>query len=73
MTDTSYPGMRGDNYWVTEGSGDNKRRVQKTRWRPAAGRFQRFFDDLLVIAGTGLPESRLPVLRVFLSHCTNRS
>jgi hypothetical protein len=62
MTDTRYTGQRGDHYWVTEGSGDNKRRVQKTRWRPASGRFQRFFDDVLVQAGAGLPENRLRAL-----------
>jgi hypothetical protein len=62
MTDTSYTGMRGDHYWVTEGSGNKKRRVQKTRWSPAAGRFQRFFDDVLVLAGSGLPEKRIRAL-----------
>ena len=62
MTDTSYTGQRGDHYQVTEGSGNNKRRVTKTRWRPAAGRFQRFFDDVLVLAGSGLPEARVRAL-----------
>jgi predicted RNA-binding Zn-ribbon protein involved in translation (DUF1610 family) len=62
MTDTSYTGQRGDHYWVTEGSGNKKRRVRKTRWRPASGRFQRFFDDLLVTAGSGLPEARVRAL-----------
>jgi predicted RNA-binding Zn-ribbon protein involved in translation (DUF1610 family) len=62
MTDTRYTGQRGDHYWVTEGSGDNKRRVRKTRWRPASGRFQRFFDDVLVPAGAGLPAKRIRAL-----------
>jgi len=59
MTDTSYTGQRGDHYYVTEGSGNKKRRVQRTRWRPAAGRFQRFFDDTLVPAGSGLPDKHV--------------
>ncbi|MEO1173366.1 MAG: hypothetical protein AAFX94_15135, partial [Myxococcota bacterium] len=48
MTFTVYSGQRGDHYYVTVGSGDNKRRVRRTRWSSAAGRFQRFFDDVLI-------------------------
>ena len=55
MTFTRYSGQRGENYWVEEGTGENKRRVMKTRWYPAFGSFQRFFDDLLVLASEGLP------------------
>ena len=32
-----YTGQRGDHYHVNVGSGKNRRRVRKTRWRPAAG------------------------------------
>ena len=53
MTFTSYSGQRGEHYWVTVGTGDKKRRQRKTRWYPANGRFQRFFDDVLVLANTG--------------------
>jgi len=45
--------MRGDHYWVTVGSGKNRRRVRRTRWRPVSGRFERFFDDVLVLASEG--------------------
>ena len=62
MTFTRYSGMRGDHYWVTVGTGKNKRREMRTRWTPASGRFQRFFDDVLVIAGQGLPLKRLTAL-----------
>lgn len=48
MTFTVYRGERGDHYYVTVGSGDNKRRERRTRWSPASGRFQRFFDDVLI-------------------------
>lgn len=54
MTSSYYEGQRGEHYWVTVGSGDRKRRERRTRWYPASGRFQRFFDDVLVCAKTGL-------------------
>ncbi|MEZ6124237.1 MAG: hypothetical protein R3C49_13830 [Planctomycetaceae bacterium] len=54
MTFTAYSGRRGEHYWVTVGSGKNQRRERRTRWYPASGRFQRFFDDILVLANTGL-------------------
>jgi len=54
MTYTAYTGRRGEHYWVTVGSGKNRRRQMRTRWYPASGRFQRFFDDVLVLANTGL-------------------
>jgi DNA-directed RNA polymerase subunit RPC12/RpoP len=54
MTFTAYTGQRGEHYWVTVGSGKNERREMRTRWYPASGRFQRFFDDIVVLANTGL-------------------
>jgi DNA-directed RNA polymerase subunit RPC12/RpoP len=54
MTYTAYTGQRGEHYWVTVGSGKNRRREMRTRWYPASGRFQRFLDDVLVLANTGL-------------------
>lgn len=54
MTFTRYSGQRGEHYWVTVGSGDKKRRERRTRWYPASGDFQRFFDDVLVLAARGL-------------------
>ncbi|REJ82563.1 MAG: hypothetical protein DWQ34_25845 [Planctomycetota bacterium] len=55
MTFNVYEGQRGDNYTVTVGTGKNRRTETRTRWRPASGKFQRFFDDVLVIASAGLP------------------
>ena len=43
-------GQRGEHYWVTVGSGKDQRRERRTRWYPASGSFQRFFDDVLVLA-----------------------
>ena len=54
MTANAYLGQRGEYYWETEGTGDNKRQVRRTRWWPASGQFQRFFDDVLVSAGRGI-------------------
>jgi LSD1 subclass zinc finger protein len=60
---TSYTGMRGEDYWVTESytvtvNGRSERRtrqVRKTRWYPAAGTVVDDFDDVLVPASTSLP------------------
>ena len=54
LTFTRYTGQRGDHYTVTVGSGKNKRTVRRTRWRPASGSFERFFDDTLVVASGGV-------------------
>jgi len=71
MTATRYTGERGVYYYVTVGSGKNKRRVRRTRWYPASGSFQRFFDDVLVVGGTGLPTKRLDDLEPWpLKECT---
>ena len=70
QTHNEYAGMRGDHYWVTQGSGKNKRRVRKTRWTPAAGRFRKLFDDVQVVATTGLPPARLAALEPWpLAEC----
>ncbi len=54
MTFSAYSGERGEHYYVTVGSGKNRRTERRTRWYPAGGNFQRFFDDVLVLANTGL-------------------
>lgn len=55
MTGNVFYGQRGEHYWVEVGTGEDKRRERRTRWYPASGSFQRFFDDVLVIASSGLP------------------
>jgi predicted RNA-binding Zn-ribbon protein involved in translation (DUF1610 family) len=52
---THYTGQRGQHYWVTVGSGKNRRRVRKTRWYPTSGTVQNNFDDVLVMASHSLP------------------
>lgn len=70
LTFNRYAGKRGVHYRVTVGSGKNRRTVTRTRWYPASGAFQRFFDDVLVIAGRGLPDKRLMALEPWpLNKC----
>ncbi len=68
LTFNTYKGERGENYTVTVGSGKNRRTVTRTRWYPAAGRFQRFFDDVLVVASRGLPKDYLQALEPWPLH-----
>jgi predicted RNA-binding Zn-ribbon protein involved in translation (DUF1610 family) len=62
MTYTVYVGQRGEHYTVTVGTGQNKRQERRTRWHHASGQFQRFFDDVLVCAATGVPDQLLAAL-----------
>jgi hypothetical protein len=59
MTQSWYSGQRGEHYWVTTGSGQNQKREMRTRWHPASGSFQRFFDDVMVCATQGLPRQQV--------------
>lgn len=59
-TYTKYRGQRGDDYQETETyveDGETKTRtVTKTRWTSVSGDVSRFFDDVMVVASTSLPE-----------------
>lgn len=55
LTYNAYWGERGEDYWETVGTGNQQRRVLKTRWYSESGEFQQFFDDVLVVASRGLP------------------
>ncbi|KPA20900.1 hypothetical protein shim_28160 [Shimia sp. SK013] len=59
-TKSRYQGERGTVYYVTEtvmrDGKPEQRQVQKIRWRPAAGRVKRWFDDVLVLASRALPK-----------------
>ena len=65
MTSTRYSGQRGEHYYVTVGSGKNQRRERRTRWYPASGAFQRFFDDVVILASQGLPRALIEELEPF--------
>jgi ribosomal protein S27E len=66
-----YTGERGEHYYVTEtyterdAQGNNvtrTRQVQRTRWYPASGKVDRWFDDLLIPATVSVPRARLVAL-----------
>jgi predicted RNA-binding Zn-ribbon protein involved in translation (DUF1610 family) len=68
LTFTAYTGERGEHYYVTVGTGKDQHQEQRTRWYPASGEFQRFFDDVLVSATKGLPREILESLEPWPLH-----
>jgi hypothetical protein len=54
LTANRYRGERGEHYYVTTGSGKNRRQQRRTRWYHASGAFERFFDDVLVLTTRGM-------------------
>jgi ribosomal protein S27E len=68
-TVTFYTGLRGDHYYVTvRDSKGNSRREQRTRWTPASGRVNHWFDDVLVCASQGLPDKLVHALEPWELH-----
>src|SRR5829696_6480787 len=70
-TSSRYTGERGEHYYTTEHYTERDaqgrevqrtRQVRHTRWHPAAGRVERWFDDILVPATKSLPPARLTAL-----------
>lgn len=70
-TSSRYEGRRGEYYYTTEtyterdAQGNNvtrTRQVRHTRWHPASGTVERWFDDILVPATKSLPPARLSAL-----------
>jgi len=68
---THYTGEKGIAYYVTQRytttDKDGKRvtrtrQVRKIRWHPASGTVHNGFDDILVVAGTSLPDKYIDVL-----------
>jgi hypothetical protein len=62
LTATEFSGRRGEHYYVTVGTGKDQRTERHTRWYPAAGDFQRFFDDVVVLAARDLHRSLMQEL-----------
>jgi DNA-directed RNA polymerase subunit RPC12/RpoP len=70
-TVSEYAGQRGEHYYTdesyteTDAQGNTQtktRRVQHTRWSPASGTVERWFDDILIPATRSLPPARLTAL-----------
>ena len=66
-----YVGERGEHYYTTEhyterdaqgNTVQRTRQVRHTRWHPASGAVERWFDDILVPATKSLPPERLRAL-----------
>ncbi len=57
QAESDWSGLRGDYYYVTVGSGQNRRQVRKVRWTYRSGHHSHFYDDVLAYASRGLPES----------------
>jgi hypothetical protein len=53
---TEYNGRRGDDHEVKTGSGDDERTEIRTEWREVSGTINLKFDNLAVLANTGLDE-----------------
>ena len=68
LTFNVYSGQRGEHYYVTVGTGKDQRQERRTAWYPASGRFQRFFDDVLVPATTQLDSGLLQSLEPWPLH-----
>jgi predicted RNA-binding Zn-ribbon protein involved in translation (DUF1610 family) len=57
-TVTQYTGRRGEHYYVTVGSGKNRRTERRTRWYPRSGVVTNRFRNLLVLASRSLPRKQ---------------
>lgn len=68
LTFNAYEGERGDAYYVTVGSGKDQRQERRVRWSAASGRFQRFFDDVSVLAARGLNHQLIEALEPWPFH-----
>ena len=70
LTFNRYSGQRGDHYYVEVKRGDQTHRERRTRWSSASGSFQRFFDDVMVLATEGLPKKQMLALEPWpLAEC----
>lgn len=68
MTFTRYSGERGDYYYETVKDGDEEKQVRQTRWSRGSGSFDRFFDDVLILAADGLPRRLIDGLAPWPLH-----
>lgn len=59
LTHTQYYGQRGEAYYVTVGSGQNKRTERRINWYNVKGEISNFYDDILVSGNTTLKRSIL--------------
>lgn len=64
-TYSSYVGRFGEYYYVTVGSGKNRRTVRRTRWYTVSGNYDEAFDDIVVGSGEKITQSQLESVMPF--------
>ena len=62
LTFSRYWGERGDHYYVTVTENNQSKQERRTRWTPASGSHQRFFDDVLILGAKGLRRDMMDAL-----------
>ena len=62
LTFSRYWGERGDHYYVTVTENNQSKQERRTRWSPASGSHQRFFDDVLILGAKGLRRDMMDAL-----------
>ena len=62
LTANRFAGQRGTRHTMVVGSGKSRTVIVYYTWRSVEGAFQRFFDDVLETAGSGLPEKQMAEL-----------
>lgn len=67
-TVTKYTGKKGVYYYVTVGTGNNRRTERRTRWYPAWGTVRNSFDDILILASRSLPRKHTEQLEPWDLH-----
>jgi len=61
-TANRFSGQRGTRHTMVIGAGKTRTVIVYYTWRSVVGSFERFFDDLLETAGSGLPEKQMAEL-----------
>lgn len=64
-THSTYVGRFGEYYYVTVGSGKNRRTVRRTRWYSVHGDYDEGFDDIIVQSGSIISQKDLQSVMPF--------
>jgi hypothetical protein len=64
-TQTSWWAMSGTYYYVTERVNGKSKQVRKVRWTPSSGTHSGYYDDVLVLASTGITQGQFEELAPF--------
>ena len=62
LTFSRYWGERGDHYYVTVTENNQTKQERRTRWSPASGSHQRFFDDVLILGAKEMRRDMMDAL-----------